>query len=182
MRPGGGHEKGAEFERQTCKTLSLWITAGARDDLFWRTAMSGGRATMKMREGKRADAQAGDIGMIDPLGALFLDNFFIEAKHHQDLKFQYLLFGGKSGIVEFWEKTRVDAKKHDRCPLMIVKQNRVKTLWCINSWGIERFVDWDVRLGEFERCYIQETDLHIYLFDDVLDCKYRRLRLSTGEE
>lgn len=179
MRPGGAYEKGAEFERRTCKTLSLWITAGARDDLFWRTAMSGGRATIKMREGSQAKAQAGDIGMIDPEGATFLDNFFVEVKHHQDLLFHYLIVGGKSGIVEFWRKTCKDAVSHDKLPLMIVKQNRVKTLWCIDSDGIDQFSDWEFELSNFERCYIQEIDLHIYLFDDVLKWKYKALRLES---
>jgi len=179
MRPGGGYEKGAEFERKTCEMLSLWITAGARDDLFWRTAMSGGRATIKMREGSQAKAQAGDIGMIDPLGATFLDNFFVEVKHHQDLLFHYLIVGGKSGIVEFWRKTCNDAGDHDKFPLMIVKQNRVKTLWCIDSDGIDQFSDWEFELPISERCYIPHTDLHIYLFDDVLRCRYKALGLGS---
>ena len=36
--------KGSEFEREMCKCLSLWWTDSKRDDVFWRSAQSGGRA------------------------------------------------------------------------------------------------------------------------------------------
>ena len=50
MRKGGGKEKGSSFERLVCKRMSMWLSKGERDDLFWRSAMSGGRATVQLRD------------------------------------------------------------------------------------------------------------------------------------
>jgi len=46
MRKGGGKAKGASFERDICRRLSLWVSAGKQEDVFWRSAMSGGRSTV----------------------------------------------------------------------------------------------------------------------------------------
>ena len=60
--------KGGEFERQMSKDLSLWWNNGERDDVFWRTAMSGGRATVRGRQGKQTFGACGDIQAVDPVG------------------------------------------------------------------------------------------------------------------
>jgi hypothetical protein len=57
--------KGSSFEREVAKQLSLWWSGGERDDLIWRTAMSGGRATVRHRQGKRTAGQAGDLTATD---------------------------------------------------------------------------------------------------------------------
>ena len=62
-------QKGAEFERKICKQLSRWIDSN-REDLFWRSAMSGGRATLKSNKGE-VSGQAGDITSIDKIGQWF---------------------------------------------------------------------------------------------------------------
>jgi hypothetical protein len=54
-------KKGSEFERQFCGDLSIWWTGGKSDSEFWRTAMSGGRATVRGRQGKTTTGHAGDI-------------------------------------------------------------------------------------------------------------------------
>src|SRR5215216_6431446 len=41
--------KGPQWEREVCRALSLWVTNGERVDVFWRSAMSGGRATVHNR-------------------------------------------------------------------------------------------------------------------------------------
>lgn len=43
--------KGGQFERDICKALSLWWSIDERDDLFWRTSQSGGRATTRRKKG-----------------------------------------------------------------------------------------------------------------------------------
>ena len=50
-KPGYGKQKGGEYERTVCKKLSLWVSNGTRDDIFWRSAMSGGRATLQRKKG-----------------------------------------------------------------------------------------------------------------------------------
>lgn len=44
--------KGSVFEREICKALGRWWTDGERDDIFWRTAGSGARATCRLERGK----------------------------------------------------------------------------------------------------------------------------------
>lgn len=60
--------KGGAFEREMCVRLSKWWTGGARDDIFWRSATSGGRATIRARMGKSTFGQHGDIQAVDPIG------------------------------------------------------------------------------------------------------------------
>lgn len=72
--------KGSQFERDVCRDLSLWWTEGERDDVFWRSSNSGGRATVRGRKGKRTHGQAGDIAATDPIGGPLLRLLTIEAK------------------------------------------------------------------------------------------------------
>jgi len=53
--------KGAGFEREFCKELSLWWTEGRRNDIFWRTAGSGARATARFKKGQRTADSYGDV-------------------------------------------------------------------------------------------------------------------------
>lgn len=53
--------KGSPFEREIARRLSLWWSDGASDDLFWRTAGSGGRATNRAKQGKSTANGGGDI-------------------------------------------------------------------------------------------------------------------------
>lgn len=75
--------KGASFERQICKRLSLWWTYDSRDDIFWRSSQSGGRATIRARQGKRTAGSYGDITALDPLGEPFMQLFTVELKRGQ---------------------------------------------------------------------------------------------------
>lgn len=72
--------KGSAFERDLCRRLSLWWTGGERDDVFWRTAGSGGRATNRRRRGRSTANSEGDICALDPVGADLLRVFAIECK------------------------------------------------------------------------------------------------------
>ena len=72
--------KGATFERDISRKLSLWWTHGERDDVFWRSSMSGGRATVRAKQGKTTAYQNGDITATDPIGAPLIANVVIELK------------------------------------------------------------------------------------------------------
>ncbi len=72
--------KGADFEREICKKLSEWWTYGERDDVFWRSSQSGGRATVRFRKGKTTAGSYGDICALDPIGEPLLKTFTIELK------------------------------------------------------------------------------------------------------
>lgn len=81
MKKGAGKAKGGAFERLICKKLSLWWTNGKRDDVFFRTASSGGRATQRSKQGKKTFGQYGDIQAADPIGQPLIDLCVIECKN-----------------------------------------------------------------------------------------------------
>lgn len=119
-----GRGKGAHFEREVCKQLSGWMTNGARDDLFWRTAMSGGRATLGARGGNTRAAQLGDVCAIDPLGVPLTRDYVMECKFRAsiDLDLFIMLRGGI--LTGFWEKVTQEAASVRKQALLIAKQNR----------------------------------------------------------
>lgn len=79
--PGRGKKKGSAFERAICKTLSKWWTDGQRTDVFWRTQSSGGRATIRSRQGLSTHGQFGDVQASDPIGDPLIRVFMFELKH-----------------------------------------------------------------------------------------------------
>lgn len=52
--------KGGQYERDICRTLSLWMTNGRDDDQLWRSSQSGGRATSRAKKGKKTKGHSGD--------------------------------------------------------------------------------------------------------------------------
>ncbi len=72
--------KGSSFERWVAKRLSIWWSDEGRDDIFWRTSQSGGRATQRRKKGKRTAGSYGDLMAIDPCGEPLFKLFTIELK------------------------------------------------------------------------------------------------------
>lgn len=76
--------KGSDFERELCKLLSKWWSWGVcdtvRDDIFWRSSQSGGRATQRLKSGRTTFGSYGDIAAVDPIGQPLLKMFTIELK------------------------------------------------------------------------------------------------------
>lgn len=72
--------KGSQFERDFSRSLSQWWTGGERDDIFWRSQNSGGRATIRSRAGKKTSGQYGDIAATDPTGEVLLRVMTFELK------------------------------------------------------------------------------------------------------
>lgn len=124
MRKGGGKQKGSQFERDVCVMLSRWVTNGQREDVFWRSAMSGGRATVGRKKGKQHSSQVGDISCIHSSGRRFIDTFAPECKFYANLDYQGLLIG-KGKLFQFWLEIRKQAVEHDKLPFLVAKQNRM---------------------------------------------------------
>lgn len=80
LRGGGSSSKGSGYERDVCRQLSLWWTAGARDDIYWRSSGSGARAKVRGRGGKNTAGQHGDVAATDPIGTPLINIFTIEIK------------------------------------------------------------------------------------------------------
>jgi hypothetical protein len=134
MRKGGGKQKGAQFERDVCRELSLWVSHGKQEDVYWRSAMSGGRSTVAALKGKRLAAQSGDLSCVHEVGYAFASKFIVECKFYADLNFLGLLTG-KGKLMEFWGELLVQAAAYSKLPMLIAKQNRMLTMVCLCNIG-----------------------------------------------
>lgn len=165
MRPGGGKAKGSAFERQVCVALSKWVSHGKESDLFWRSAMSGGRATVARRKGVNI-RQAGDICSVAPEGHAFTDQWFIECKFYKDLGIAQFLLNAKGPLAAFWETAIEQARLCDRNPLLIVKQNGSPVYVITYPRMMSFFTPWLVRS--------QTSNCDLSLFDDMLGVSYTK--------
>jgi hypothetical protein len=124
-----GNAKGSSFERKMATRLSNWWTHGERDDVFWRTQQSGGRATMRAKSDKTTFGQEGDLQATDPIGAPLTDAFCIELKiGYGSWSFLDALDGLKATGKSTYEKFRFQADhqafKAGKAPLLICQRDR----------------------------------------------------------
>lgn len=128
------HMKGAAFEREICKKLSLWASKGERDDIFWRTAGSGARATQRRKHGKQTLGQEGDVCATDPLGKTLCDKFVISLKTGYCRKGYYDVLDlvdsrkKKNLLLEWWHEIADVAEQIKKEPLLIVRREQRKPL------------------------------------------------------
>lgn len=164
MKPGGGKSKGSGFEREVCKKLSLWVTRGKKEDCFWRSAMSGGRATVAKRKDIHI-RQAGDICSVSPEGHALTDLFFIECKFYKDLGFDSFILDGVGTLMSHWNKLNEQANKHNLEPMLIARQNRrIPIVVCRRN-----------ALCFPKICYAYLPDADIHYFDRMLECRFTKL-------
>lgn len=167
MKRGHGKQKGSAFERQLCHQLSLWVSGGQQKDLFWRSAMSGGRATVARGEVR----QAGDICAVAPEGHSLTNRFYIEAKFYADLAFDRFFLDGTGILLRFWEKTDQQASKYRRHPVLIAKQNLYPAVVLVWSKSVLR----DLTLDDVPHIECVSRDLPIAVrLDDLLQTKYQK--------
>lgn len=165
-RGGGSKAKGAEFERNVCKSLSAWVTHGEREDCFWRSAMSGGRATVGKKKGKDLQYQAGDICAVHPRGHVFTDYWYVECKFIKDLKLGRFVASNIGPTAAFWKTAKREARSYGRVPMLIARANTYPTLVVIQSSELDAF-DWA------RRALIATVGKKVILsFDAMLECRY----------
>lgn len=152
--------KGGNFEREVCVKLSLWVSAGESRDLFWRSAMSGGRASRGHARGETLRRQAGDICAVAPEGHVLTDEFYIELKHVKSLDAGSFFVTGRGRLAEFWTKAVRESARYDRQPMLIARQNHLATIMVIPNGRPGRF------------CVPVATSVtlqaRVYKFDEVL--------------
>ena len=171
MRKGGSKSKGNSFERFVCKSLSLWITNGKKADCLWRSAISGGRATVARKRGELV-RQAGDICSVSPEGHSLTDVYYIECKSYKDLRLDSFVFG-KGPLAKFWKETIAQANHYQKKPMLIAKSNNVPIL------VLTRDITTSGRLGVFVDMTFGIKPLAIIgnaavrRFDDVLKTEYK---------
>lgn len=132
-----GKHKGSGFEREVCVAMSKWTTAGQRDDIYWRSAMSGGRATVQFKAGKKNLTQGGDISAVDPLGHKLLGHFAVECKFYKKLDIETSLLRGYGKLIQFWGEATRMAKRQKKIPILIAKQNNFPALVLTDDRGID---------------------------------------------
>lgn len=174
MKKGSGKTKGSAFERIVCARLSLWVSGGLRKDLFWRSAISGGRATRRHQKGEQVTVQVGDICAVDPLGHTLTDPFYIECKHYKDLRLGTFILMNAGPLAQFWVKTKLEAAKYKKMPMLIAKQNMYPTFVLIDrptaavvKWGVVPRLETvsTVQLSKPQHCTL-------VLFDDLLSLDF----------
>lgn len=125
LEPNKAKGKGSQFERDTCRLLSMWWSGQERDDLFWRSSQSGGRATQRAKKGKETFGQYGDITATHPDGFSLLSIFTMElkngySKHH----FMNMLDKKEPSSKQMWEgffdQVTTDAEKAKSMTWMII--------------------------------------------------------------
>lgn len=175
-------QKGAAYERMICKRLSLWVSGLERDDLFWRSSMSGGRATVYRKGGgTRVHAQAGDISAVDPQGADLLKLFTIEVKFYADIQVGRMILANRGHLAAFWKQT-TDQAIYPRVPLLFCKQNFLGDFLGTNSAGLSL-----LRLGASPghslqaKAYFPGFDFHLLNTGEVLSISYKRMIKKVEE-
>jgi len=165
--------KGSAFERTVCKMLSLWISNNKHDDLFWRSAMSGGRATVRYRYKKgQKSTQGGDITAVHPLGNKLTDIFSIECKSYKNIHLQTSILNKapkQASLLDFWNQTKRDAETQNKLPMLIAKQPNLAVIVCIDENGLKR-----LQTNDVEYIYVSDLDMYIIKFDRLINvCKLR---------
>lgn len=174
--------KGTPFEREICKTLSLWWTDCARDDTFWRTSGSGARATIRSRSKKTTVGGYGDICAIDPIGRPLLDACTFELKRgYGKWSVMDMLDANDSAAVQPFEKFVLQvmqdntlagskwpiiiARRDRRCSVIAIPRTMYQELYQFygNTKRIQRHIAfrWPLSsdLGLMELCLFRLKDL-----------------------
>lgn len=140
----------------------MWLSNGTNKDIFWRSAMSGGRSTVAMRKGDKLSAQAGDVSSVHKLGHVFIDQFVVECKAYKTLNYESLI-KGKGKLLEFWTKNLEEAKTHGKMSILIGKQNNFPVVVCLTRAGVKRLA-----LSDVVKIRVYDFDLYIVLWEDFL--------------
>lgn len=167
MRAGASKGKGSSYERHVCKLLSLWITHGKLDDCLWRSSLSGGRATVAHRKDKVV-RQAGDICAVSPEGHALDSIVFIECKHVKSLALEGFFISGKNTLANFWRVAVQQAKRHNKTPLLIARQNRLPDLILQPPGGLKQLTGTNRIPGMVIRVDHKDIHCEVRLLEDLL--------------
>lgn len=176
MRKGGGSSKGSSFERDICKQLSRWWTEEARDDVFWRTAGSGGRATNRAKTGQQTAGAYGDISFTDPIGADLLKICCFELKRGYGQWCVLDLIDRKPDAkpctpVLFWRQAvKSAADANVRHPIVIFRRDQKQTAVMVGGdFMLAIFPYVGAYKGRKLLFEIDQTAVFILPFDEFLD-------------
>lgn len=158
MKRGRSKAKGSSFERQICKALSHWLSKGKSTDLFWRTSLSGGRATVQHRKGVKV-RQAGDICAVSPEGHAFTEIWYCECKHIKNMNLSGFLIANQGPLSVFWPVACREAEKHGLQPMIIIR-SRGPILVITKPQALERYTA--------PQIYSPARNCDVSLFSDMI--------------
>lgn len=150
----------------------MWLTDMRRDDLFWRSSQSGGRATFNVKRGKKhkSSAHAGDIVATHPLGHCLTERFLFECKFYKELNVPAFVYNTGGTLSGQWDKTRKQARAHGKLPLMLVRENRRQDLLLITTAGLAHFEDHLLEEHEASLLFVVPwRDCFAYSFDKFVE-------------
>lgn len=159
-----GKRKGGQFEREICVALSLWVSDGVHRDLFWRSAMSGGRATVARQHGGSI-RQSGDVCAVAEEGYAFAHKWYVEAKFYRDVGLLSFFTAGTGKLAGWWRKAETEAAKYNKQPMLIARQNRIPTLMLLPT----DYVSMPINLVAVRMNHIKCV---VFLFDEITRLKY----------
>ena len=127
-------QKGGRFEGELCRLFSKWFTHGKRDDVFYKTSGSGGRATHRQRLQKQTAFSAGDMSFTDSIGQPFIVYFLVEIKRGYNSRVVFNNLIDKDSkqmplIVEWFKKANKERSQNRRKAVMLLmRRDYAKTL------------------------------------------------------
>jgi hypothetical protein len=164
--------KGSEYEREMCKRLSKWWTQGyneIRDDIFWRTSQSGGRATTRAKQNISTAYSYGDVTFIDPAGQPFIDSCLLELKRGYSKDISILDFIDRNRgipiLAGWWEKATDERTLSGRkYTMLIFKRDRHKSCVMISRKMVSNIMDW---FGDFssDEIYVSTKKYNLVVMD-----------------
>lgn len=167
--------KGSEFERKISKKLSLWWSNNERDDIFWRSQCSGGRATQRKKTGKTTANQEGDLTAMDPIGQPLIDFCSIELKcGYPEFTIEGILTRPrmkKPILATFLEQCEKETAGTNKFSWLIVRQNMRSEIIIFNgafrTWlSFNGFRGW--RKGDYLALKFERWNLTVLRLDDFL--------------
>lgn len=104
--------KGGRYERELAVKFSLWWSNNSREDLFWRTGGSGGRAKVRGKQGRRTDGQHGDLSATDESSQPVTRLLTIELKRgYSKHSVADMLDKSNTAAIQEWEKWLLQVKE-----------------------------------------------------------------------
>lgn len=175
-------QKGGKFEREFCTQLSEWWAG--RDDVFWRSQTSGGRATSRRKKGKATFGQYGDVAATHPLGKSLLRLVTIELKRgysaHSAFDLVDRLDTCRQTKIEGFIEQAVTAARASKTPYwwLIVKRDQHKTMIFMPSQLCCRLQD----SGAMKRSFTPLAILRVMVRSGFANLKKFKFKCSTKRE
>lgn len=192
---GAKSKKGGSFERWFAKRLSLWWTQDLpepRDDIFWRTQNSGGRATARGKKRKATRGQYGDVAATDPIGRPFIDLVTIELKNGYGgypLNTLHDLIDAPKGKIPLLARWAAKAERTSHAAesfswIIVAKRDRKEPIVLAPRTLFRTLVDWDGeetkdRLADFPSCVFASKQLPCNIFCTILEAFFTSVSPQT---